>query len=85
MEYLFQFLCTALAWKGLGAKMNPVINQIMRGRRKEEEMLPATGSEDGCGYPSHDSNVNIWTNLVKIRKSSVLARDSPRHTLFPTS
>ena len=55
-------------------------------------MNPATGSGEGWGRPGHFSKVNSWAgwskgvtwmSLVKMRKSSSLARDSPMQWRFP--
>ena len=44
---------------------------------------PKTGSAEGIGWLSDFVNVNFCSNLVKIMKSSALARVSPKQYLLP--
>ena len=44
---------------------------------------PNTGSAEGIGWLSDLVNVNFCSNLVKIMKSSALARVSPKQYLLP--
>ena len=74
----FYYLNLQYIWKG-----HLVLNLATAWNGLGAKINPKTGSAEGIWWLSDFVNVNFCSNLVKIMKSSALARVSPKQYLFP--